>query len=74
MSDIKRGGSAWVICIRIRKTPKGLKCVAIHDPNIEYVRIFNKYLSLRPNDVTTDFESASMKLLILILLAVALLF
>lgn len=53
MSDIKQEGAALLITIRPCKTDKGRK-FAVIDSNIPYVQLFNKYLSLRPENVETD--------------------
>ncbi|KAJ3659280.1 hypothetical protein Zmor_010976 [Zophobas morio] len=54
MSDIKREGPALLITIRPSKTEKGRKFAVIDDSDISYVKLFNKYLSLRPENLTTD--------------------
>lgn len=53
MSDIRREGCTLLICIRPSKTEKGRK-FSVVDDHIEYVQMFNKYLSLRPKNVSTD--------------------
>ncbi|HYT46389.1 MAG TPA: site-specific integrase [Methylomirabilota bacterium] len=53
-SDIKREGSSLIITVRPTKTEKGRKFAVVDDSAIAYVQLFNKYLSLRPENVDTD--------------------
>lgn len=53
MSDIDREGSPLIICIRTLNTARNQQFVDI-DNIIEYSQIFNKYIWLRPNDVTNE--------------------
>lgn len=54
MSDIRKEGSALIICIRPSKTEKGRTFAVVDNSNIKYAEIFNKYLALRPKHISTD--------------------
>ncbi|KAI4466034.1 phage integrase-related [Holotrichia oblita] len=52
MSDIKREGSVFIINIRPSKTEKGRK-FAVVDSDIFYAKLFDQYISLRPDNIST---------------------
>lgn len=54
LSDIKKEGSVLIINIRPSKTEKGRKFAVVDNDDISYVKLFNKYLSLRPENISTD--------------------
>ena len=54
ISGIKREDSVLLITIRPSKTEKGRRFAVINDSDKLYVKSFNKYLSLRPENLTTD--------------------
>ncbi|XP_044261817.1 uncharacterized protein LOC123009505 [Tribolium madens] len=54
LSDIKEKGSILLITIRPCKTEKGRNFAVIDDSEIPYLQILKKYLSLRPDQVSTD--------------------
>ncbi|KAI4459400.1 phage integrase-related [Holotrichia oblita] len=53
MSDIKREGSVFIINIRPSKIEKGRK-FAVVDFDIFYAKLFDQYISLRPDNISTD--------------------
>lgn len=54
LTDIKKEGAVFLINVRPSKTEKGRKFAVVDCPEIPYAKIFNKYLSLRPENVATD--------------------
>lgn len=54
LGDISREGSVLIISIRPSKTEKTRKFAVVDDSNLKYADIFEKYLSLRPENASTD--------------------
>lgn len=54
LSDIKKEGAVMLVTIRPSKTDKGRKFAICDDSSIPYVKCFEKYLALRPRDISTE--------------------